>query len=376
MENVMKELGAKKVIDRQDILKLKEYIENKYVDYTTKEKLDILNKAVHQVLDKSIEGLDTEYKHEIKIQVIRNTISGNVDTTSLADIFNIYVSLEGNTKDYISTLVRWTSSHIKNDVSIAELQLFDKKNNTHEITLEEVVSDNLIEDNVLGTVFNESVQDIKLSNKNIINILNRRKVLFSFLAITIIAVVIISICNINNRRIKARLENASIESSIGNEDIDLGIKSNLWKESNLPEDFKYKNVDKNRLKEFLIEKNSLLAEEPYFTTIINVSKGYNLNPLVLFAITGQEQGFVPKDETDSKKIANNPFNVYVSWKNYNTDIKDASKIACVTIINLCKDRPKDEDAFKWINTKYSEDKNWSKGVNKIYVDLNKDLNVK
>ena len=376
MENVKKELGAKKVIDRQDILKLKEYIENKYVDYTKKEKLDILNRAVHQVLDKSIEGLDTEYKNEIKIQVLKNTISGKVDTTSLADVFNIYISLEGKSDDYISTLVKWTSLHIKNDVSKAELELFDKSNNAHEIALEEAVSDKLVKNKSLSEVLNESAQDIKIANKNIINILNRKKIILSFLTIIIITVVIISIYNINSRRIKAHLENASIENSNENKDVSAEIKSDLWKQSNLPEDFKYMNIDKDKLKKFLIEKNSLLAEEPYFTTIITVSKGYNLNPLVLFAITGQEQGFVPKDEADAKKIANNPFNVYISWKSYNTDIRDATKIACVTIINLCKDRPKNEDAFKWINTKYSEDKNWFRGVNQIYVGLNKELNVK
>ncbi|MDD7794727.1 hypothetical protein [Clostridium sp. 'White wine YQ'] len=376
MENVMKELGAKKVIDRQDILKLREYIEKKYVDYTKKEKLAVLNRAVHQVLDKSIEGLETEYKHEIKIQVLRNTISGETDTTSLADIFKTYISLEGKSENYANTLVKWTSLHIKNDDSKAELELFHKNNNTREITLEEVVSDNLLKNEALSEVTYNSAQNIKIANKTIVKILNQKKIFLSFLTITIITVGIISIYNINNRRIKAHLENSSIENSIRNEDVNSEIKSDLWKESNLPEDFKYKNINKDKLKEILNGKNSLLAEEPYFTTIITVSKEYNLNPLILFAVSGQEQGFVPKDEADANKIANNPFNVYTSWKNYNTDIRDASKIACVTIINLCKDRPKNEDAFKWINTKYSEDKNWFIGVNQIYIDLKKELNVK
>ncbi|WP_238886790.1 hypothetical protein [Clostridium sp. YIM B02551] len=376
MENVMKELGAKKVIDRQDILKLKEYIEKKYVDYTKKEKLDVLNRAVHQVLDKSIEGLETEYKHEIKIQVLRNTISGEADTTSLADIFNIYISLEGKSENYISALVRWTSLHIKNDNSKAELELFDKNNNAHEIALQKGISDNLLKNKSLSEVAYNSAQDIRIANKNIINILIQKKILLSFLTITIITIGIISIYNINSRRIKVHLENTSIGNSIDNKDVDSEIKSDLWKESNLPEDFKYSNINKDKLKEFLIRKNSLLAEEPYFTTVITVSKEYNLNPLILFAVSGQEQNFVPKDEVDAKKIANNPFNVYTSWKNYNTDIRDSSKIACVTLINLCKDRPTDEDAFKWINIKYSEDKSWFKGVNQIYVDLKNELNVK
>ena len=80
----------------------------------------------------------------------------------------------------------------------------------------------------------------------------------------------------------------------------------------------YKNVNITNLKEFLNSKDSLLVEEPYFSTILSVSKDFNLNPLVMFAITGQEQSFVPKSDENAYKIANNPFNVFYSWKKYNT----------------------------------------------------------
>jgi putative ABC transport system permease protein len=162
--------------------------------------------------------------------------------------------------------------------------------------------------------------------------------------------------------VQETLENVRI-NEITNDDL------NLWQTSNLPDDFKYQKVDQIALKNFLISKDSLLGEEPYFSTIILVAKQYNLNPLILFAISGQEQGFVPKENSHSKKIANNPFNVYVSWQEYNTDIEDASRIVCRTIINLCKDRPNNEEAFKWINRLYAEDANWSNGVSQLYIRL-------
>ncbi|MGH4121372.1 MAG: hypothetical protein ACREV6_00230 [Clostridium sp.] len=139
--------------------------------------------------------------------------------------------------------------------------------------------------------------------------------------------------------------------------------------AHLPDYLMYKNVNITNLKEFLKSKNSILVQEPYFSAILSASKDFNLNPLVLFAIAGQEQSFVPKDAKNAYKIANNPFNVFISWKKYNTNIQDAASIAARTIVNLCKNKPNNIEAFTWVNRKYSEDKNWSKAVRSIFNKL-------
>jgi hypothetical protein len=137
----------------------------------------------------------------------------------------------------------------------------------------------------------------------------------------------------------------------------------------LPEYFNYTEINKNKLRAYLNKRNSLLADEPYFSTIIATSKSFNLNPLILFAITGQEQSFVPKSSKNAYKIANNPFNIFHSWKDYNTDIADASRIVSRTIIHLSEGRPSNTDPFKWINRKYANDPSWGKGVRTIYKKL-------
>lgn len=134
--------------------------------------------------------------------------------------------------------------------------------------------------------------------------------------------------------------------------------------------FQYKVINEEALKAYLETRSSFLINEPYFSSIINVAKDFNLNPILLFAITGQEQGFVPNNNSSASKIANNPFNVFCSWQDYNTDIIDSTQIACRTIINLSKEKPDDIDTLTWINRKYSADKNWSNGVNILYNDIN------
>lgn len=131
----------------------------------------------------------------------------------------------------------------------------------------------------------------------------------------------------------------------------------------------YKDVNITNLKDFLESKNSLLAQEPYLSTILSVSKDFNVNPLVMFAITGQEQSFVPKSNDNAYKIANNPFNVFNSWKKYNTNIEDTTTIAARTLVNLSKNKPDNIDGLTWINRKYSKDQNWSKAVRSIFKQI-------
>lgn len=139
--------------------------------------------------------------------------------------------------------------------------------------------------------------------------------------------------------------------------------------SHLPDYLMYKNVHITNLREFLKSRNSRLAEDSYLLTILSVCENFNLNPLILFAITGQEQSFVPNSNDNADKIANNPFNVFGSWIKYNTNIEDSATIAARTVVNLCKDKPDNVDAITWVNRKYCEDKNWSKAVRSIFKQL-------
>ena len=86
-----------------------------------------------------------------------------------------------------------------------------------------------------------------------------------------------------------------------------------------------------------------------------MAKEKDIHPLFLFAITGQEQAFVPRTHKLAKQIANNPFNVYYSWKEYNTTIEQSARIAANTINRLSEDRPYNIDAITWINREYAED---------------------
>ncbi|NBG88876.1 glucosaminidase domain-containing protein [Isachenkonia alkalipeptolytica] len=140
-------------------------------------------------------------------------------------------------------------------------------------------------------------------------------------------------------------------------------------QKDLPEYFQYQSVDREGLQKCLASRDSLLKKEPYFSTIIKTSKKNGLNPLLLFAIAGHEQAFVPRSHPEAKVIANNPFNVFQSWQIYNTDIQNATEVACRTIITLSKDRPVFMNPFIWLNGRYAEDPNWWRGVEALFNRL-------
>lgn len=141
----------------------------------------------------------------------------------------------------------------------------------------------------------------------------------------------------------------------------------------LHEELKYVKVDEKKLKQWLDKKNSMLADDPYFSAILSTSKKYDVHPLLMFAIVGQEQAFVPKNGAAARKIANNPFNVYGSWEVYNTNIYDSSSLAADTIIKASRNRPAYINAIRWINRRYAEDPNWWNGVSKLFEQMKKEV---
>ncbi|WP_276351370.1 hypothetical protein [Cohnella caldifontis] len=137
----------------------------------------------------------------------------------------------------------------------------------------------------------------------------------------------------------------------------------------MPLFLRYRDIDAEAVKAYLDTRDSLLAEEPYFGAIVENARVFDVHPLLLFAITGQEQGFVPKSNKNAKKIANNPFNVFHSWEEFNTDIRHSAEIAARTVSNRGSARPEGEEPFAWLNGTYAEDPNWADGVRKIFEKL-------
>ena len=362
MENFIEELSNNQVISRADILLLKQYISKKYVNYTSKEKSNVLSRAVYQVLDKSVHGLNQHYVNLVKKDILKDTILKNGDPVFFSDILKLCVSPENKSRDFEDTLLNWINLHIKNKISKTDLEIYSSCiSSTGDKTQIDIDLKNIIKSKSSGYTCNNRFNTTDIASKLKHNF---KPLLIGSFASLIIIFFLINCLSVNHSIVRRDTQSSNISSKTAD------IKNKSTKVTMLVT-FNYKEINRSNLKKFLTLHDSLLAEEPYFSTIISVSKQYNLNPFILFAITGQEEGFVSKQNPNSIKIANNPYNVYHSWQKYNTDIKDASEIASLTVINLSKDMPEKEETFHWINRQYAEDPNWSKGVKTIYQALEK-----
>ncbi len=373
MDSFIEELKEKKVICKDDIETLKNYINKKYSKNKSSERASMLSNTVHNILYTQLEGIPDMYKSSIKVTTLKNTFVQNKSSITMYDIFDSCLIQNDLKAISPSLLTDWINLHISNKIEENDLEPYFKDEKQLNINNIENATDITAED-VNNTEVNAIAINTVWTTNIKINILKALKNKHRNIMLCSIIFFIIGLYSLN----KLSTYNISAKNSLNfycstkNTALENSVEvSNVkFPNSHLPEYMKYKSIDENKLKSFLVSRKSLLQKEPYFSTILSTAKQFNLNPIILFAITGQEQNFVPDDIDNANKIANNPFNVFHSWQEYNTNIDDSSKIAARTVINLSKELPKDEDPFLWIGKKYAEDKAWGKGVKSIFKNLN------
>lgn len=378
MDNIAEHLKNIKVIDTNDILMFKKHIGNKYPKNTSAENATILSDVIHKIIFTNLEGFPEDFKLIIKANTLKNTLGSGKSLITLYDIFNSCLTQKTLINNFKKHLADWLTLNIKTKIEIDELNLYlgdEAAEEKRTIELEKnICVEN--EEKITGSDVIEVGQNstvVITDTPKLIAYLNhfcfnRNAALIAIFILIIPLFLVSKNLNFATNKDKPKDEVYAIEASKGTS------TSSKYPNTHLPKYMRYTEVNQEKLKTFLDKHNSLLSKEPYFSTILSVSEEFNLNPVVLFSITGQEQSFVPKDNTYASKIANNPFNVFHSWKEYNTDIKDSSRIAARTVINLAENLPENEDPFLWIGKKYAEDKNWGNGVRSVFKELSSFVN--
>jgi hypothetical protein len=408
MYEVIGNLKNKIILNEKIILDLKSYIYNKYPSKSSKELSLILADGIHRIINNNMGQFQEILINKIEGNLIRDAVRNSDFSISAYKVFCQYCKLDLENEGNISDLHEWLTFNQNRLVEKDELVDFINMVRSYaNVPIEDAI--NNAADSVIGemsTYYTNQAKDIKpqmnyfnheynihtieKETSKIIHkliefiaefahrIKNTFKAYSRKRALITVSLIIILFIIMNAKEIGyAFINNLSISKSKNTpealvEDV-LVKKTNKEVDNGLPKELKYIEIDKNLLRGWLDNKNSILAEDPYLSSIIEIAKQYDINPLFMIAITGQEQGFVPKSQENALKIANNPFNVYESWIGYNTTIDDSSKIAAQTIINLSKGRPEEVHAIQWINERYAEDKNWWVGVDKIFSQLQREI---
>lgn len=368
MKHIEEELKKIKVIDRDDIIKFKNYIYKKYPENTAVKNAKILSDTIHQVIYTKLDGIPEDFKSSIKIITLKNTLGSSKNLITLYDIFDSCVIDENLRTNFTGELISWVNVHSNTKIKMDEAQLYLQSKYDSNTLLKEDMHIESKETSFNGVIAVESEEAPALQKVlSYLNGLNFR----SYIVILAICIFSISL----SKGLFLKIKKAEYKNEDYIFQIDKNVEfSTVYPNIHMPIYMRYKKVNEEKLKNFLNKRNSLLVKEPYFSTILSVSKEFNLNPIVLFSVAGQEQNFVPKDTANASKIANNPYNVFHSWQEYNTDIKDSSSIAARTLIDLSKNTPENTDPFLWIGKKYAEDSKWGSGVRSIFEELSNCVN--
>ena len=147
----------------------------------------------------------------------------------------------------------------------------------------------------------------------------------------------------------------------------------------VPAEIAYQEVDQDEIIAWLDRKGSYLADDYHVSAIIAAAKRYNIHPLLMVAITGQEQSFVPKKKSNAARVARNPYNVFGSWQKYSPGIEKSAMIAAHTVAKLSQDRPAGAHPIQWLNNRsnprgvYATHTEWWKGVTMFFTILRNDI---
>lgn len=358
MKDILEKLKDNIIISTKNVSDLRSYISIKYPNLSSHEASILLVNTIHKIIDNNLLQFDSEYRNRIRQSVINKSVHRSSFMITADEFLYAFVDNFVDDESYIDNMVSWVNEN--QDVEITRNQLLNIIDEIKKLDTEYLAKDIQLEPEGI-ILHNENFEDETNEKvpKSPIN-----KPLGIIICGFLVAVFSITMIIQSNKT-----ENTEIVAT----DEIIEIEKEIRYINDLPMEFKYKNIEVEKLREWLNNRDSKLADEPYLTAIISVAYEFDINPILLIAITGQEQGFVPRTHQYADKMANNPFNVYGSWIDYNTDISDSARIAAITIVNLSKNRPDDVDPIQWINRKYAEDENWYKGVSKIFHMLNEEM---
>ncbi len=329
------------VLTNTEIIKLRHYIELKYQQPTSRKRASILANAVHRIVESRLPDFPPEVKRQIRSELLL-THSDSL-TIQVDDVLQHCLSLDLNKEELLLPLVSWVSKQSEDPLP------------------EEQVRDSIVRAyRQSSSVIRLQAIELEVKQAQRTPPLQRKYILA---AMALTAVLLFTMLVFMNRSTDTQVLPPAPMADAHDPVIALTPAPPAPAPADgMPEQLRYTSVDTERLRDYLHRKNSILSEETYMNAIIRAGEEFDVHPLLLFAITGQEQSLVPRSHKTASAIVNNPFNVYGSWERYNTTIDESSKIAAKTVANVSSRRPAEMHPIKWLNETYAEDPNWWTGV--------------
>ncbi|ANY69182.1 hypothetical protein BBD42_23875 [Paenibacillus sp. BIHB 4019] len=382
------------VLSPADVSNIRKYVQHKYGALPQEKKTEMIADAVNRIIHKQLPSFDESIKRQVTAQLIRTAVLEQKRPVRADDIFAACLLLDERDQEIEQPMHAWVEKQLQSVVEIERYRLaMDKLRSSAErmetsadslpnasLSVNEswLLLKNELQPAGDGQLAKEPFAAGAAGSSGLADVIPLplplavpqnapvpRKRRNHAIVYGLLSLLLVSVSLLYGESLTRTLRGAQPEPIL----LAPIEPVKIIELDGLPQELRYVEIDKKRLTQYLKGKSSILARQPYLDAIIAQAKSFDIHPLLLFAITGQEQAFVPTTNKQAKEIANNPFNVFHSWKEYNTTISDSAEIASRTIVNLSKGRPEGMDPFTWINRKYAEDPNWSNGVRSIFASM-------
>ncbi|EJO5349146.1 hypothetical protein NRP93_003304, partial [Clostridium botulinum] len=117
MSNFLDELKTTKVINKNDIEKIKKFIDIKYKDEDSKKKAYMVSSTIHNIIEDKIDLFPKAIQKDLKNSIFENTFLKNKDCIYLWDIFHCYVNYLNFKKENIQILLNWLNNILSNKIN-------------------------------------------------------------------------------------------------------------------------------------------------------------------------------------------------------------------------------------------------------------------
>ena len=355
MNELIQSLKSYIIISLQDLTNIKNTIASNYKHLSSIERAEILSLAIHTHLDKHLIGIDADYKEALRFNILENTLAKHVYLINRHDVFESIFELDLPEATRVGLAETWLSETVQIPVPRWALEDFLYSRSPY------IKQQNpKIETTSKGERRYQMPTPVNYIRFN--RTLKKHFLKFAVGLLLLISFFSLKFMFFDDFDNGTRTSYASFSSSKTQ-----GIELDFFKSEF---DFKYKAFDYFKVKYYIsTTRDGLIGDSDHFNQILHKAYINDIDPLLLLAIIGQEQAFVPNTEVAQTQIINNPYNVFHSWEVYNTNLRDSTQIAINTIKNRLAIKPLGISPFEWLNHTYAEDQAWHVGVKSIYEHL-------
>lgn len=342
------------ILSIQEIMQFKNQIATHHQELPSAKRAELLSIAIHTHLDGHLTGIDSDYRTLLKYRLLSSTVAKHNYTISQHDVLSSIVELDLDTQVKTDMAQKWLKTSTTINFTPEGLENYFKPNSeTKTLSSDHSMYWGLLVLIVLmfSIVCVALLPSPQITEEPIISRTYLENRPFSLYALD-----------------RVYLFSEIYKSDLGHFVITYKTVPFGLKQASFP--FPYQSFDYFAVKNYIASKrNGLIGSSIQYNTIITLAQINDVDPLLLFAIIGQEQAFVPSGSYRADEVLNNPFNVFNSWLAFNTSLNESTQIAINTIKNRLKTQPLDTSPYVWLNGIYAEDTNWHIGVRLIYQHL-------